>query len=81
MPPAVAPEGSNLKADLVIIVSALVSETGKVLTGRIRSGPAFKRKLKDAALELAKQAEFRPAVRDGFPGRMWTDVTIVYRSE
>ena len=81
LPPAVYPDGKSPKSEIVIMVEVLVDEHGRVLTATVKSGPSFKRKVKEAAIAAAREAVFRPAVRDGVHGRMRTEVRVVFSPE
>ena len=74
----VYPDGKSPKNDVVVIVRALVDEFGNVVTASATSGPAFKRKVKEAAVEAAKGATFQPAMKEGVAGRMYVDVKVVF---
>ena len=63
------------RSDTTIMVTALVDEHGNVVSTSVKR-PAFKRKIKEAAMEAAKGAKFRPAVRDGVAGRMYTFIRV-----
>jgi len=63
------------KTATTIMVTALVDEHGKVLSTTVKR-PSFKRKLKEAAMRAAKDAKFRPAVRQGVAGRMYTFIRV-----
>ena len=79
--PATPSGGRKLKEELTVVVRVLVDEKGEVATAVIASGPSFRRKFRDAAIEAAKQARFRPARRGNTLGRMWTEVRVTFRPE
>ncbi|MCZ6508136.1 MAG: protein kinase [Acidobacteria bacterium] len=65
------------KKAVVIVISAFVSQTGKVLTATVRSRPSFKRRrYREAAVATVKRAAFKAATKNGVPGRMWIDVEV-----
>ncbi len=74
LPPPKLEDGPPRTAT-TIMVTALVDEHGKVLSTSVKR-PSFKRKLKEAAMAAAKGATFRPAVRDGVAGRMYTFIRV-----
>ena len=76
--PQIPPGAKAPKQEVVYSVRVFVDEFGKVITAQVESGPAFKRRLRHAAAEAAKQARFQPASKDGVAGRMWTEVRIVF---
>ena len=78
----VAPEDARkLKDELTIMVKVLVDENGAVARALIADGPTFRRKYRDAAIEAAEKAHFRPARRGDTRGRMWTQVRVTFRPE
>ena len=79
--PQIPPDARAPKEDVVYSVRVYVDEFGKVISAQIASGPTFKRRLRDAAVETAKLATFQPASKDNVTGRMWTEVQIVFKPE
>jgi TonB family protein len=79
--PQVPSEGRKLREELTVMVRVLVDENGSVLRAEIASGPSFRRKYRDAALEAAQKASFRPARRGDTFGRMWTEVRVTFQPE
>jgi serine/threonine-protein kinase len=73
--------GRKLKEELTVVVSVLVSENGTVTRAQIDSGPSFRRRFREAALETAKRARFQPARRGNSLGRMWTEVKVTFQPE
>ncbi len=60
-------------------VTVLVDEFGQPMNPSIKRGPGFSRsRVREAAIEVAMGARFRPAMKRGVAGRMWTDVQIVF---
>ncbi len=64
--------------DLEVELRVLVDERGKVANATVTKAPAFRRRFKEAALGAAYRATFEPAVRDRRPGKMWTELTVVF---
>ncbi len=81
LPETIYPDGKKPKNEMVVIVAVLVDEHGKVLTANATSGGGFRRRYRDPAAETAKRSVFRPAMKDGIAGRMWTEVRIVFKAE
>ncbi|MFQ5524776.1 MAG: TonB family protein [Thermoanaerobaculia bacterium] len=81
LPEPMYPDGKRPKNRLTVDVAVLVDEEGKVLTARVEAGAGFRRRFRDAAIETAKRSRFRPAVRNGVAGRMWTSLKIVFETE
>ena len=82
LPPPVEPEGGRrLRDELIVVVRVLVEPDGSVGRALISEGPTFRRKYRDAALEAAERARFRPARRGNTLGRMWTEVRVRFTPE
>jgi len=82
LPPPKAPSGGRkLKEELTVVVNVLVDENGAVTQAEIASGPSFRRKYRDAALEAAQMARFQPAQSGNTVGRMWTEVRVTFKPE
>jgi TonB family protein len=79
--PALPDDSRKLRDELTVVVRVLVDETGGVSAAEIASGPTFRRNYREAALEAAEKARFRPAQRGNNIGRMWTEVRVVFRPE
>lgn len=79
--PTIYPDGKRPKSQTDFMVEVLVDEFGKVLTARAEGGGLFKRKYRDSAVETAKRSRFRPAIKKGITGRMWTEIRIVFEAE
>jgi TonB family protein len=79
--PTVYPDGKRPKSQMVVVVEVLVDEFGKVLTAKAVSGGGLFRRYRDPAVETAKKSLFRPAVKNGVTGRMWTEMRIVFEAE
>lgn len=57
-------------------LTVLVDETGRVAAARIAGGDTSRIEVDRAALAAAYAARFRPATRNGIPGRMWTRLSL-----
>jgi protein TonB len=72
-------EGTGTYA--MVSVAVLVDENGAVVDAKVKgafvdgSGGAEFRK---AALEAARKARFRPATKNGVPGKMWGELTFEF---
>ena len=75
------PGGNKPKTEMVVSVSVLVDEHGRVLTASATKGVGFRRRYRGPAVETAKRSEFRPAMKNGVAGRMWTEMRIVFETE
>ena len=73
--------GRKLKVELTVVVRVLVDEQGAVTRALIASGPSFRRKFRETALAVAKEARFQPARRGNTIGRMWTEVHVTFQPE
>jgi TonB family C-terminal domain len=60
----------------VVIISALVSETGRVLNVTILRGVP---QLNDVALEAVRRSTFRPATKDGVRVKAYKNVTVPFK--
>ena len=78
LPTAVFPLDKPPKNDVVYVVTVLVDEFGRPLNPSIKRGPTFRKRVRDTAIEVARGARFRPAVKDGAAGRMWTEILVVF---
>ncbi len=59
-----------------IQLAVLVDESGRVTAARLAGGDTSRAELDHAALSAAWEARFRPATRNGVPGKMWTRLTF-----
>ena len=71
-----AAKGSGRKVSLRLAV--LVDENGQVVEVQIRREDKSGLGFNEAAVEAAKKALYFPATRDDVPGRMWTDLDLVF---
>lgn len=80
LPPAVYPLDKPPRKDMIYVVTVLVDEFGRPMNPSIKRGPPGLRRarVRDTAIEVAMGARFRPAIKDGVAGRMWTDVQVVF---
>ena len=78
-PPAYPPLAARQKAEATIILSALVSETGKVLDVRVLRGDSRKLGFDDAAIAAVRSSVYEPAVKDGKKVRTWLPVPVIFR--
>ncbi len=79
--PPMYPDGKRPRSQVVVDVAILVDEHGRGLTARVESGAGFRRRYREAAVETAKASIFRPAIKNGVAGRMWTSLKIVFEPE
>lgn len=79
--PTIYPDNKKPNSEMVVVVEVLVDEFGKVLTAKAVSGGGFRRRYRDPAVETAKKSLFRPAVKNGVAGRMWTEMRVVFQAE
>ncbi len=77
----VYPDGKRPKNEMVVTLTVLVDEHGKVLTASPTSGGGFRRRFREPAVETAKRSRFRPAIKNGVAGRMWTEMSVVFEAE
>jgi len=69
------------KKEAQVVVAVLVSEQGGVVRALVKQATVQGYGFEQAALTAARRARFRPATRDGVPGRMWTEVSFDFRLE
>lgn len=74
--PGYPPIARAQKVQGVVIVSALVSETGRVLQTTILRGIP---QLNDAALEAVRRSTFRPATKDGVRVKSYKTITVPFK--
>lgn len=80
LPPAVFPLDKPPRKDVIYVVTVLVDEFGRPMNPSVKRGPPGLRRgrVRDAAIEVAMGARFRPATKNGVAGRMWTEVQVVF---
>ena len=66
-----------MSREAVVTVRVLVDERGQVIDATVpeKAGLGFD----EAAIAAAKATVFAPATKDGVPGRMWTDMKVVFK--
>lgn len=62
-----------------VIVTALVSENGKVIDAKVLRGDDRKVGFEEAALRAVRSTSFRPAVKDGKRVRVWIPIPIDFK--
>lgn len=62
-----------------VIVTALVSENGKVIDAKVLKGDDQKMGLDEAALRAVRSTSFRPAIKDGKRVRVWIPIPIDFK--
>jgi TonB family protein len=68
----------QVEADVMILV--LVDENGRVIRAIVkRTDDPGRLGFNDAARHAALRARFAPALRDGLPGKMWTELPFSFR--
>jgi TonB family protein len=74
LPAGATPVGQKVS----IRVALLVDESGQVLEARVKERGPSGGPFEAAALEAAKKAKFFPPLRDGVPGKMWTELLFEF---
>lgn len=69
------------KAEATIIVSALISETGKVTDVRILKGDNRKLGFEEAAATAIRQSNFSPGIKSGKRVKTWMPVPVIFKSQ
>lgn len=77
--PSYPQEAISRRVEGNVIVSALVSETGRVLDVRVMRGDDRQAGLDEAASAAVREWQFTPAVKDGQRVRTWAPVAITFR--
>ncbi len=77
--PVYPPMARTRKLEATIIVSALVSETGRVLEVRIMRGDSRNIGLNEAAIAAVRSWQFTPAMKDGQRVRTWMPVAVSFK--
>ena len=67
------------KVEGVVIVSALVSETGKVLETKILRGVAQNVGINEAALDAVRRTTFKPATKNGVRVKSYKNITVPFK--
>jgi TonB family protein len=63
----------------VVVVSVLVDENGRVQDARLLEPIAQKVGINEEALSVARNAQYRPATKDGVRVKMWTRLRIPFK--
>jgi TonB family protein len=77
--PAYPPQAARQKLEASIVVTALISETGRVLDARILRGDARQVGFDEAALRAVRSWQFTPGTKDGQRIRAWIPVSVDFR--
>jgi protein TonB len=62
-----------------VVVRVLVDENGRVVDAVAEQGDRSNVGFGAAALEAARKASFRPALKEGVPARMWLELPVDFR--
>ncbi len=63
-----------------VLTWVLIDENGHVVTTKVKESSG-RRELDEAALQVAKEMEFKPAQNNGAPVSVWISLPIVFRDE
>ena len=77
--PEYPPQARRLHVEGVVVLSVLVDETGRVQDARLIEPIQQQVGINEAALKVARSAEYRPAVKDGVKVKMWTRLRIPFK--
>jgi len=77
--PKYPPQARVLKVEGVVVVSVLVDENGRVQDARLLEPIAKKVGINEEALAVARNAQYRPATKDGVRVKMWTRLRIPFK--
>ncbi len=77
--PPYPPMAKMHKVEGVVIVSALVSEDGKVLDVRVLRGVAQNVGINEAALDAVRRSTFKPATVNGVRVKAYKNVTVPFK--
>jgi len=77
--PVYPPLAARQKIEGTVIISALVSETGRVLDVKILRGDSKKMGLDEAAVRAIRSASFSPAIKDGKRVKTWKPIPIIFK--
>ncbi|HUF18833.1 MAG TPA: TonB family protein [Thermoanaerobaculia bacterium] len=77
--PPYPPMAKMQKVEGVVIVSALVSEDGKVLDVRVLRGVAQNVGINEAALDAVRRSTFKPATLNGVRVKAYKNVTVPFK--
>ena len=79
-PPEYPALAARQRAEATIILSALISETGKVLEVRILRGDSRRLGLDEAAVGAVKKSIYSPAIKNGKKVRTWMPVPVMFQA-
>jgi TonB family protein len=77
--PKYPPQARVLRVEGVVVVSVLVDENGRVQDARLLEPIAQKVGINEEALSVARNAQYRPATKDGVRVKMWTRLRIPFK--
>jgi protein TonB len=77
--PKYPPQARVLKVEGVVVVSVLVDENGRVQDARLLEPIAKKVGINEEALAVARNAQYRPATKEGVRVKMWTRLRIPFK--
>jgi TonB family protein len=77
--PTYPPLAARQKLEGSVVVTALISETGRVLDARVLRGDTKRVGFDEAALRAVRMWQFTPAMKDGFRVRTWFPVNVSFR--
>lgn len=77
--PVYPPIALRQKAEATLILSALVSETGRVIDVKFLRGDSRGLGLNEAAERAVRSCQFTPAIKDGKRVKTWTPVPITFK--
>jgi TonB family protein len=77
--PKYPPQARVLRVEGVVVVSVLVDENGRVQDARLIEPVPQKVGINEEALSVARNAQYRPATKDGVRVKMWTRLRIPFK--
>jgi protein TonB len=77
--PPYPPAAKMQKVEGLVVVQALISESGKVLETKILRGVSQKVGINEAAIEAVRRSTFRPATKDGVRVKSYKNITIPFK--
>ncbi len=78
--PIYPPLARRQKAEATIILSALISETGRVIDVKVLRGDNRRLGLDEAAIEAVKGAIYSPALKNGKKVKTWLPVPVIFKA-
>ncbi len=76
--PQYPPVARRMRVQGTVVVSVFVDEEGRVQEAKLVTGVQQKVGLNEAALEVARQARFKPATKNGARVKMWARLKIPF---